>query len=175
MLISGGPGTRARGALARLLRDAGVAAIVDIRRYPHSRRNPDVDRAAISAWAAEAGFGYRWDERIGGRRHLPADSEPEDTWWQVDAFAAYAAYTRTPTFAAALRELVDQAARAPTAMMCSESVWWRCHRRIVADVAVLTSPIPVRHLMHDGRLVPHAPSAGARLGDDGRVVWLSAR
>jgi uncharacterized protein (DUF488 family) len=56
-------------------------------------------------------------------------------------------------------------------MMCSESVWWRCHRRIVADVAVVKFSVKVCHLMHDGRLVPHPPSEGARLRPDGQIVW----
>jgi uncharacterized protein (DUF488 family) len=55
--------------------------------------------------------------------------------------------------------------------MCAEAVWWRCHRRIVADVAVLTSGVEVGHLMHDGRLVPHTPSDGARIRPDGEVWW----
>ena len=55
--------------------------------------------------------------------------------------------------------------------MCSESVWWRCHRRLVADVAVLARGVPVHHLMPDGRLTEHRPSEGAVLGDDGHVHW----
>jgi uncharacterized protein (DUF488 family) len=56
-------------------------------------------------------------------------------------------------------------------MMCSESVWWRCHRRLVADVAMLKFGVTAHHLMHDGRLVQHVPAAGARLRADGQVVW----
>ena len=114
---------------------------------------------------------YRWDQRLGGRRSLPADSEPGDPWWRVKQFAAYAAYTRTDEFNDALDDLVEQARRQRTAMMCSESVWWRCHRRIVADVVMLRFSVPVAHLMHDGRLVAHTPSEGARVRDDGLVVW----
>ncbi|WP_131815722.1 DUF488 domain-containing protein, partial [Mycolicibacterium flavescens] len=91
--------------------------------------------------------------------------------WRVAQFAAYAAYTRTAEFGAALDDLVEQARTQHTAMMCSEAVWWRCHRRIVSDVAVLRLSVPVSHLMHDGRLVEHSPADGARLRDDGLVVW----
>ena len=59
--------------------------------------------------------------------------------------------------------------------MCSESVWWRCHRRLIADVAVLGRGVPVTHLMPDGRLTPHRPSDGAVLGDDGAVAWPAPR
>jgi uncharacterized protein (DUF488 family) len=156
-----------------MLRGAGVEALVDIRRFPNSRHNPDVESSAIEDWAGEAGIAYRWDPRLGGRRGLPASEVPEDTWWRVKQFAAYAAYTRTPEFNEGFRDLIDQSQRQSTAMMCSEAVWWRCHRRIVADVAVLASSTEVSHLMHDGRLVPHPPSAGARLRPDGDVVWLA--
>lgn len=171
MLTSVGHGALDRSALAGLLRDAGVEALVDIRRYPNSRHNPDVATTAIAEWAPAAGLDYRWEQRLGGRRSLPAGAETEDPWWRVKQFAAYAAYTRTDAFADALGELVEQSQRQHTAMMCSESVWWRCHRRIVADVAVLKLSVPVGHLMHDGRIVAHPPSEGARIRDDGLVVW----
>nr|WP_090276520.1 DUF488 domain-containing protein [Mycolicibacterium komanii] len=171
MLTSVGHGALDRSALVRLLGGAEVEALVDIRRYPNSRHNPDVATAAITEWAAEAGLAYRWEQRLGGRRSLPAGAEPEDPWWRVKQFAAYSAYTRTDEFGDALGELVEQSQDRHTAMMCSESVWWRCHRRIVADVAVLRFEVPVAHLMHDGRLVAHTPSEGARIRDDGLVVW----
>ncbi|KUI11454.1 hypothetical protein AU191_20140 [Mycolicibacterium acapulense] len=171
MLTSVGHGALDKSELARLLREAEVEALIDIRRYPNSRHNPDVATAAITEWAGEAGLDYRWEQRLGGRRSLPAGSEPEDPWWRVKQFAAYAAYTRTEEFDDAIGQLVVQSQRQHTAMMCSESVWWRCHRRIVADVAMLRYSVPVMHLMHDGRLVPHEPSDGARIRDDGLVVW----
>lgn len=170
-LISVGHGSLGKDELAGLLRNANVEAVVDIRRYPGSRRNPDVSSDAMRMWLPDAGIDYRWDPRLGGRRRLPAGAAREDPWWQVEQFAAYAAYTRTDEFGAALTDLLGQAARQRTAMMCSESVWWRCHRRLVADVAVLKFGTAVDHLMHDGRLVAHVPAAGARLRDDGQVVW----
>jgi uncharacterized protein (DUF488 family) len=171
MLTSVGHGALDRSGLVQLLQEADVEALVDVRRYPNSRHNPDVAMTAITEWAAQAGLAYRWEQRLGGRRSLPADAEPEDPWWRVKQFGAYAAHTRTGEFDDALGDLVEQARRKRTAMMCSESVWWRCHRRIVADVAMLRFSVPVGHLMHDGRLVPHTPSEGARIRDDGLVVW----
>ena len=79
----------------------------------------------------------------------------------MSQFAAYAAHTRTPEFTAALDEVLAAAAGRDVAVMCSESVWWRCHRRLIADVAVLGRGVPVTHLMPDGRLTPHRPSEGA--------------
>jgi uncharacterized protein (DUF488 family) len=171
MLYSVGHGRLDRQSFPELLGSAGVRAVVDIRRFPGSRRNPDVDRAAMEQWLPDAGIGYRVDERLGGRRRLPPGAPREDPWWQVDQFAAYAAHTRTAEFASALDDLLEQAERTPTAMMCSESVWWRCHRRLVADVVVLQRRGDVEHLMHDGRRSPHVVAAGARVRSDGSVVW----
>lgn len=172
VLMSVGHGALDRAGLADLLRAADVEALVDIRRYPNSRRNPDVAMTAITQWAAEARLSYRWEPLLGGRRTLPAGEAPEDTWWQVKQFAAYAAYTRTAAFGEAVTELIEQSQRQRTAMMCSESVWWRCHRRIVADVAVVRFKVEVCHLMHDGRLVAHRPAEGAQLRPDGQLIWV---
>jgi uncharacterized protein (DUF488 family) len=81
----------------------------------------------------------------------------------VEAFRAYAAHTRTPEFTEALADVLQEAATATVALMCSESVWWRCHRRLLADHLVLVRDVEVLHLMHDGRHTPHQPTAGARL------------
>src|SRR4051794_17170364 len=157
--------------LTARLRAASVALVVDVRRFPGSRTNPDVRREALASWLPEAAIGYRWEERLGGRRTLPDGEPAADTWWTVAQFAAYAAHTRTPEFAAALDEVLAEAAGAAVAVMCSESVWWRCHRRLIADVAVLGRGVPVAHLMPDGRLREHRPSEGAVLGPDGLVHW----
>ncbi|TSD99442.1 DUF488 domain-containing protein [Skermania sp. ID1734] len=171
MLMTGGHGQLDRDELTELFRNAAVESVVDIRRYPGSRAHPDVARDALAQWLPAAGVDYRWEERLGGRRRIPKDAPCEDTWWQVEQFAAYAAYTRTAPFEAALPIVLDEAARRNTLVMCSESVWWRCHRRLVADVAALGFDTVAMHLMHDGRLVPHEVAAGARLRENGLVVW----
>lgn len=170
-LLTAGHGRLTGAEMTDLLRGAEVRSLVDIRRFPGSRANPDMSRDAMASWLPEAGIAYRWDDRLGGRRRLAADAPREDPWWQVEQFAAYAAHTRTPEFDTALREVIDESVSATTLVMCSESVWWRCHRRLVADVAVLRLHAEVRHLMHDGRLTPHPVAAGARMRDDGHVVW----
>ncbi|MGY1837499.1 DUF488 family protein [Blastococcus sp. SYSU DS0510] len=173
-LLTVGHGSDDRAALGARLGAAGVEQVVDVRRFPGSRSNPDVRREALERWLPAAGIGYRWEERLGGRRRLPRDEPVADGWWTVAQFAAYAGYTRTPEFAAALDEVLAAAADAPVAVMCSEYVWWRCHRRLVADVAVLSRRVPVGHLMPDGRVTPHRPADGAVLGDDGLVHWPAA-
>jgi uncharacterized protein (DUF488 family) len=170
-LLTVGHGPQDRAALGARLTAAGVERLVDVRRFPGSRNNPDVSREALEEWLPAAGIAYRRDERLGGRRTLPAGEPVEDSWWTVAQFAAYAAHTRTPEFTAALDDVLAEAAADVVAVMCSESVWWRCHRRLVADVAVLGRDVPVTHLMPDGRLTPHRPSAGAVVDAAGAVRW----
>jgi uncharacterized protein (DUF488 family) len=169
-LLTVGHGRLAQDELGALLRGASVGLLVDVRRFPGSRVNPAVSRDALPGWLPGVGIDYRWEEGLGGRRSRPP-GEVEDPWWEVEAFRAYAAHTRTPEFGEALGRLLDDVGRLQVAVMCSESVWWRCHRRVIADVAVIAHHVPVRHLMPDGRLSEHGPSEGARLRDDGLVVW----
>jgi uncharacterized protein (DUF488 family) len=170
-LLTVGHGTLSAEALGELLRGAGIELLVDVRRYPGSRAHPHLARDEMARWLPAQGVAYRWDERLGGRRRVPDDAPDADPWWRVEQFRGYAAHTRTAEFAAALADLLADAARTPTAIMCSESVWWRCHRRLVADVVALTTDVAVEHLAHDGRRTPHPVAEGARRRDDGRVTW----
>jgi uncharacterized protein (DUF488 family) len=170
-LLTLGHGPDDRGRLAARLTAAGIGLVVDVRRFPASRRNPDVAEESLARWLPEAGIGYRWEECLGGRRRLPPGEPVADAWWTVAQFAAYAAHTRTPEFGAALDAVLAEAEGTTVAVMCSESVWWRCHRRLIADVAVLGRRVPVSHLMPDGRLAAHRPSEGAVVGADGLVRW----
>jgi uncharacterized protein (DUF488 family) len=168
-LLTFGHGTSDRSALAALLHRAGVTSVVDVRTAPGSRRNPDVGRDALSRWLPEEGVRYRWERRLGGFRRAASDSP--DVFWRNDAFRGYAGHTRSPEFRAAMAELLAAVPVDRTAVMCSEAVWWRCHRRLIADHAVLVAAVPVLHLGHDGRLAGHPPSPGARLRADGLLVY----
>jgi uncharacterized protein (DUF488 family) len=152
-----------------LLHAAAVASVVDVRTAPGSRHNPDVGREALQEWMPTQGIAYRWEPRLGGFRRAAADSP--DTFWDNASFRGYAGHTREPEFAAAIDELLSKAATMRTAVMCSEAVWWRCHRRIIADFVVLARHTPVLHLAHDGRLAERQPTIGARLRDDGLLVY----
>lgn len=176
-LLTFGHGTAGPEELLRLLVSGGVRHVVDVRRFPASRRHPHVHQDVLAEHLATVGTSYRWEPRFGGRRSLPKGVVPTDSWWQVKAFAAYAAHTRTPEFVDAVAELVSevdrveaQDPRGRVAVMCSEALWWRCHRRLIADVAVLTQKCRVLHLMHDGRLSPHPSAVGARVVE-AAVVW----
>ncbi|WP_101257908.1 DUF488 family protein [Streptomyces barkulensis] len=169
VLYTVGHGTADRERLAVLLAEAGIALVVDVRTAPGSRRDPDLARDRLARWLPAHGIGYRWEKALGGFRRPPADSP--DTVWRNASFRGYAAHTRDPSFREALDGVLRDAARNATVVMCSESVWWRCHRRLIADAAVLTAGADVRHLMHDGRLMPHRPTPGARLREDGLLVY----
>ena len=169
MLLTFGHGTATAERMTELLRGAGVAVLVDVRTAPGSRRHPHVARAELQRWLPEAGVGYRWEKRLGGFRKPPPDSP--DTVWREDMFRGYAAHMRTDGFLAAVDEVLVQAGADVTAVMCAESLWWRCHRRLLADVLVLSHGIDVQHLRHDGRTEPHRVTDGARPGDDDLPVY----
>ncbi|MDG9723173.1 DUF488 domain-containing protein [Streptomyces sp. DH41] len=168
-LVTFGHGTADRAALAALLRGADVSAVVDVRTAPGSRRDPDLLRERLAGWLPEEGLTYRWEQRLGGFRK-PAPDSP-DVVWRNTSFRGYAGHTRSREFVTAMDGLLAQVARERTAVMCGEAVWWRCHRRLIADFAVLARDTPVDHLMHDGRLTPHSPTPGARLRTDGLLVY----
>ncbi|MBX6371168.1 MAG: DUF488 domain-containing protein [Acidothermus sp.] len=169
VLLTFGHGTASAEQIVDLLRGADVQLVVDIRTAPGSRRLPHVVRAELARWLPEHGIDYRWEQRLGGFRR--ADPESPDTAWRNASFRGYAGYTRTEPFRQALDQLLAEAAARRTAVMCAESVWWRCHRRIVADVVSLGRGWRVLHLGHDGRLTDHVPSEGVRVRDDGLLVW----
>ncbi|WP_308012375.1 DUF488 domain-containing protein [Actinacidiphila acidipaludis] len=171
-LVTFGHGTSDLPDLVARLTGAGVEAVVDVRTAPGSRRNPGMSRENLARALPESGIAYRWEQRLGGWRPVAADSP--DTVWRNDSFRGYAAHTRTPEFLAAMDDLLREAAERTTAVMCAESVWWRCHRRLIADFAVLARDVPAWHLMPDSRLHAHRPTPGARLTPEGLLVYDGA-
>jgi uncharacterized protein (DUF488 family) len=167
--VTFGHGVAGRDDLSALLRDAGVRAVVDVRTAPGSRRNPDMLRERMERWLPERSISYRWEQRLGGFRRAAPDSP--DVVWRNASFRGYAGHTRDPDFVAAADELLDDLRLRLTAVMCAESVWWRCHRRIIADFFHLARSTTVLHLMHDGRLSEHTPTPGVRLREDGLLVY----
>ncbi|HTK16318.1 MAG TPA: DUF488 domain-containing protein [Acidimicrobiia bacterium] len=163
-LYTVGHGTLPAEVFAALVEGAHVARLVDVRSFPGSRHNPQFARGEMERWVPDAGIGYVWMRELGGRRRAVADSKHMAL--RNDAFRGYADYMETSAFLAGVEELLMLARSKTTAVMCSESVWWRCHRRLLADYLVLVRDINVVHLMHDGRLTPHAPTEGVRLADD---------
>lgn len=167
-LVTVGHGTASQERLAALLNEADVASVVDVRRFPGSRRNPHVGREELARWLPEVGITYRWEERLGGRRRGHPGSP--HVGMRNDSFRAYADHLTTPDFRGAIAEVLAEADARPVAVMCSESVWWRCHRRLIADHVLLLEQRPVLHLFHDGRLAPHRPTDVVRV-EGGRLLY----
>lgn len=154
-----GHGTLPADGLLDVLGPGDVATVVDVRRFPGSRRHPWFGREAMARWLPEAGVGYRWLPELGGRRPVRAGS-PHGALRNA-SLRAYADHMGSAEFAEGLDRLLD--APAPVAALCSETLWWRCHRRLVADALVLLRGVPVLHLMPTARPAPHVPTDGVRV------------
>ncbi|WP_431245833.1 DUF488 family protein [Leifsonia xyli] len=163
-----GHSTRTFDEVLGMLRANGVTALVDIRHFPSSRRLPQWNQDAIVA-ALPPDIEYRWLEDLGGRRHTPAGVVSPNGYWQVAAFRAYADYMATPPFAAGLAELTALAQRRRPAIMCSEAVPWRCHRRLVTD-ALLTEGVEVFDILSETSVRPAVLNPHATLRD-GHLVY----
>jgi uncharacterized protein (DUF488 family) len=171
-IITVGHGTLGAQAFLDLLLAVGVDAIIDVRSFPGSRRHPQFGRSEMEVWLPEGGVDYGWERALGGFRKPTPDSP--NVALRHAGFRGYADYMSRPEFAAGIGHLEEQSRQRPEgslAIMCSESVWWRCHRRLIADHLVLVDGVNVRHLMHDGRLNPHVPTAEARVGPGGHLVY----
>ena len=163
-----GHSTRALDDFVALLAENSVGELVDVRRYPGSRRYPHFSRDRLHASLAEHGIAYRHEVDLGGHREPSPDSP--HTAWRIPAFRGYADHIATPAFRKALRRLVDGALRSPTAVMCAEALPERCHRQLIADVLV-TGGRPVRHILGPGLTAEHAVHPGARVTAEGALVY----
>lgn len=154
-----------------ILRPAGVEAIADVRRFPRSRSNPVYNIDTLPGSLAEFQIGYHHLPELGGRRGRQADVMPEtNAHWQNDSFHNYADYALSPEFAEAFDLLVQLGERQHLAIMCAEAVWWRCHRRIIADHLILAGH-EVVHLMGVGKENPARLTEGAVKTPDGGVIY----
>jgi uncharacterized protein (DUF488 family) len=147
-----GHSTRTAEEFLALLESHGVGQIADVRAFPVSRRLPHFNREALAATLAQTGVGYRHFAALGGRRTPRPDSV--NGAWQHDSFRGYADYMATTEFQAGLEELQEYGRTRATAVMCAEAVWWRCHRRLIAD-ALVARHVPVFHIMTTERVEPH--------------------
>jgi len=151
-----GHSTRSADEFVALLTDTGVRLVVDVRAFPSSRRHPQFNRGELAAWLGTAGIGYRHMPALGGRR-APTAGSPNGGW-QESGFQGYADHMRSDEFRRALAELEAAARESATAIMCAEAVWWRCHRRLIADALVVRG-WRVEHLgIGDGRALHELPA-----------------
>lgn len=166
-----GHSTRTIEQFVGLLTEHGIEVLVDVRRFPGSRRHPHFGSAALSESLAAEGIGYVHAEALGGRRSSDAAAgESPNGAWRVAAFRAYADYMATPEFRAALERLIALSRERKATLMCAEAVPWRCHRRLITD-ALLARGIPVLDVTGPG------PASEARLSEhavvhpDGNVTY----
>ncbi len=146
-----------------MLRAHGIEAVVDVRRFPGSRRHPHFAREQLSAFLQAHDIAYHWMPELGGRRSPRKDSV--NTGWRVDAFRGYADYMETSEAAAAIEALLALAHVRPTTVMCAEALWWQCHRRLISD-RVVAEGHSVFHIQSATNAPPHRlmPPAHLRNG-----------
>ncbi len=162
-----GHGARPIEELLRILRDGDIQTVVDVRSQPGSRRHPQFGAEPLAAALGEAGIAYVHIPELGGRREPRADSPHRAL--RVAAFRGYADHMGTPEFARGYERLVALASRSRTAFMCAETLWWRCHRRLIAD-RLTVDGWTVTHLLGPHKSEPHRLWDTART-DDGHLVY----
>ena len=168
MIFTVGHGAQTAAELGETLQSAGVGVLFDIRRYPGSRRHPQFNSGEMRRWLTDYGVEYRWAESLGGRRKGASDSP--NAGLDNDQFRAYADHMATEEFRTGVAELLAAAETRQVAVMCSETVWWRCHHRLLSDHLELVEGEAVEHLFPGGRRYPHVVTEIARVVD-GRVVY----
>jgi uncharacterized protein (DUF488 family) len=151
-----------------LLTTHQIATLVDVRSYPSSRRWPQFNQGALAASLSHATIEYSWFPTLGGRRSSQRVDSPH-TAWEVPAFRAYADYAETTDFDQGLRALIALAEARNIAFMCSEGLWWQCHRRIIADHLTVRG-YRVQHITPNGRLVAHQIPDFASI-HNGRLIY----
>jgi uncharacterized protein (DUF488 family) len=157
-----------------LLEQVSVDMLVDVRSIPRSRTNPQYNADALPETLSVAGMSYRHLPTLGGLRHRKKGAAPSlNTFWRVAAFRNYADYAATEVFRTGLNELRALSGDNCCAIMCAEAVWWRCHRRIIADY-LLTQGVPVMHIMGLDKIDPATLTVGAHAQPDGTLVYPAA-
>jgi uncharacterized protein (DUF488 family) len=147
-----GHGTRPSEELLEVLGEAGVRTLVDVRRFPGSRRHPQFNQPALASAVEGAGIGYLHAVELGGRRSGEAE-EDRFACIRVAAFRSYAARMGTPEWQEALATAL---AETEPCFMCAETLWWRCHRRLIAEL-LQAKGHEVIHLLKPGHSEPHRP------------------
>ena len=166
-----GHSTREWDAFLALLEGEQIDAIVDVRRFPGSRRYPWFASEAMAAHLPEAGIDYRWLPQLGGRRRAQPGS-PNGAWRNA-AFQGYADHMTSAEFAEGLDAALELAASRRTALMCAEAVWWRCHRRLISDLLTVRGT-QICHILAPGKVQPHVLHPDARRSGD-HVIYPPAQ
>jgi uncharacterized protein (DUF488 family) len=168
-----GHSTRTLAEFVALLREAAVDTVVDVRAFPRSRTNPQFNSESLTESLTQAGMTYRYVRALGGRRHRSPNAPPSpNTLWRNESFRNYADYAATEPFRAGMDELRALIRDHCCAVMCAEAVWWRCHRRIIADY-LLADGFAVAHILGHNKISPATLTPGARRLRHGTLVYPS--
>lgn len=166
-----GHGTRPIAEFAELLKGAEVGLVVDVRTAPRSRTNPQFDSETISASLAAFGIEYRHIAELGGlrprQRQVPVGT---NAFWQNQSFHNYADYAMGLEFQSAFQELRKLGRTKKCAIMCAETLWWRCHRRIITDYLLAAGEM-VFHILGHGKVEEAHLTPAAKRGSDGILVY----
>jgi uncharacterized protein (DUF488 family) len=175
VVLTIGHSTRALAEFLALLAEFEATTLVDVRRYPGSRRYPHFGGPALARALAEARIGYTHEPDLGGRRD-PAPASP-NTAWRVAALRGYADHLASPEFRAGLERVIALSSSSSSSsssdagrpvIMCAEAVPWRCHRQLIAD-ALVARGVAVRHILGAGQERAHELNPSARAGPDGVI------
>jgi uncharacterized protein (DUF488 family) len=165
-----GHSTRTIDEFISLLRENGIKLVADVRMFPGSKRYPQFGREALAKSLGESSIRYEHFPELGGRRKAKADSR--NTAWRNASFRGYADYMETEQFQNGIERLLDVAAKAgPTAIMCAEAIWWRCHRSLISDY-LKARGIEVMHILDANKVEPHPYTSAARIVD-GTLTYTS--
>jgi len=155
-----GHSTRPIEELIEALRAFEIKLLADVRSYPGSKRYPQFNKENLKSSLAEAAIDYQHFPGLGGRRRAKPDSL--NMTWRNESFRGYADYMETEAFRDGILRLLEMARAGKTALMCSEAVWWRCHRSLISDY-LKAQGIAVHHIMRAGKSVPHPFTSAARI------------
>jgi uncharacterized protein (DUF488 family) len=155
-----------------LLAQHQIEALVDIRRFPGSRKHPHFNRDNLAAAVPKAGVEYHWLEALGGRRHKQRGESP-NRGLENQGFRNYADYMLTDEFREGVEKLLEVARQKRTAILCAEGLFWQCHRRLVSDF-LAANGVTVQHIMPTGELRQHTLTSGAVI-ECGRVTYPGER
>jgi uncharacterized protein (DUF488 family) len=166
-----GHGTRPVGEFIDLLRGVEVTLVADVRTVPRSRTNPQYDRDTLPGSLAARGIGYEHLAALGGLRRRERDVAVDvNAFWQNDSFHNYADYAMSEGFRAGLAHLRELGGGRRCAIMCAETLWWRCHRRIIADY-LLAAGEAVFHVLGPGHVEAASMNEAARPQASGRLIY----
>jgi len=158
-----GHSTRRIDIFISLLQENGIKLGADVRMFPGSKRYPQFGREPLAKSLVERGIRYEHFPELGGRRKAKPDSK--NTAWRNEMFRGYADYMETEDFCKGIARLVDLAEKTgPTAIMCAEAVWWRCHRSLISDYLKIRG-IEVLHVLDHNKVEPHPFTSAARIVD----------